>query len=194
MVVSQADLIRMVRIKMNEDPRSDDIATGIGHSGLMLDSVISSVANEEIEKALEVTVFTGFDDLQRLKGEITVKRGVGLLRLPEDFHRLVELKVSGWEEPVTEAEPPTGSGYWRRKSASMSVRGTPSSPRAYIVKDVEGAMLELHPCETGAVVEYGDYVSNPWKVPAGSYYVPDRMIGTVTTAIALKAREIVSQP
>ena len=193
MVLKLLDLIRMVRIKLNEDPSDEGMAAGVGHTGLTLGQVIASVAEEEIRQILEATVFTGFDDLQKLSGEIRVRDGVGRVPLPGDFYRLVELKISGWERPVTEAVGPSDRDYWRRNSASRPVRGTYACPRAYISEDSAGRCLELHPCEQGAEIEYGDYLSNPWLTPADCYYIPDRMAGPVTSAIARRVREIINQ-
>ncbi len=193
MVISLTDLIKKVRIKMNEDPVDAGLEGGVGHSGLTLDQVIASVADEEIERVMEKTVFSGIDDLQKWYGEIKVRDGIGLLAIPHDCYRLVELKISGWERAVTEVSGPADDDYWRRNSASRPVRGTFACPRAYFVENTEGRFLELHPCEQGAEIEYGDYLSDPWLTPAGHYYIPERVVGRVISTIASRAREIINQ-
>lgn len=190
MVIKLQDLITKVRIKLNENPKDEGFTSGVGHNGLTLDQIIASITDEEIRRITELSIFTGFDDLQKLYGPITVRNGAGRFELPADFHRLVEIKVSGWKRAATELTGPENPDYWRRTSISRIVRGTEENPRVYAVEDGTSRYLELHPCSEGAEIEYGDYVSNPMMTPVGSFYLPDRMVPEATSAIAARVREI----
>lgn len=190
MVISLKDLIKKVRIKLNENPEDEGFENGFGHDALSLDRIIASVADEVCEQALDATVFSGFDDIQNLYGEITVKEGYGVLELPADFHKFIELKISGWEIPATTVVLPGEDEYWRKGSVNPSVRGTRGNPRVYLAGDRKKGWLELCPCEPGATVEYGSYLCNPWLTPVGSYYLPDRIVSHITTKIAERVLQI----
>ncbi len=190
MVIALKDLIKRVRIKMNENPVDDGLESGVGHHGLTLDQVIASVADEACERLMDNTVFSGFDDVQTLFGDITFKDGRGRLAIPSDFYRFIELKLNCWETSATDALRPDEPDYWRKDSVNPVVRGSRTSPRVYITGDRKEGWLELHPCPPGAKVEYGSYLCDPWLTPVGSYYIPDRMVAHLVSSVAEKARKV----
>lgn len=192
MVISLQDLVSKVRIKLNEDPRDELLVAGMGPRGVTLDRLIASVADEVITETVEQSIFTGFDDLQKLFGEIKVSDGVGRLELQADFSSLVELRLSCWDRAITTVSSPGEPDYWRRLSLSPVSRGTAANPRAYIVEDESSRYLELHPAEPGAKILYGLYVAIPVMTPVGTFYLPERILPCVTTAIADRVRKILS--
>lgn len=63
------------------------------------------------------------------------------LPLPEDFLRLVRLRMASWAVGVGSAIG-EGSGEWRRRwSAEPSIAGSPASPAAYLEAGDEGPTL-----------------------------------------------------
>ena len=190
MVYSLEELVRLTRISMKEDiaRTGEDFDEG----GLSLDTIIASVMAESVESVVQSTLFTGHDDLQKLDGQLTISGGRGYLELPEDYWRLVNLRLTGWQHDVTEEILPGDERYYDRLSISSLRRGNVYAPRAYQIGGAAGNQLELYPCDKGWHVEYGKYISRPVLTGEGKYFLSDRLLPYVTAEAARRAGAILN--
>ena len=65
------------------------------------------------------------------------------IRVPEDFLRLVSVKMSGWRCCVRRLIMPVDAAWEGQWSAEPGIAGCPERPRAYLVDEEEGLMLRL---------------------------------------------------
>ena len=73
--------------------------------------------------------------------------------LPDDFLRLMSLRLSAWERPVTEILQPTHWLYKLQSQRWEGLRGTPRRPLAFAVADKAGRRcLELYSATPGSEV------------------------------------------
>lgn len=81
-----------------------------------------------------------------------------LLTLPDDFHTLLSLRLSGWDRPVREV---LVADHWLRRLQSPrwgALRGTPERPLAFFTVDDEGRpALELFSTTPNAPVELVEF-------------------------------------
>lgn len=65
------------------------------------------------------------------------------IRMPEDFLRIVSVKMSGWRCGVCRLIMPGDAAWEGQWSAEQGIAGCPERPRAYLVNEDEGPMLRL---------------------------------------------------
>lgn len=88
--------------------------------------------------------------------------GMAILPLPDDFLRMLTVRLSDWERParvITDADPE----YRWQASRFPGVRGNPSRPIAVITQDATGVVAELYASNRPGAVElsYAQYVPMP---------------------------------
>ncbi|MCH5242960.1 MAG: hypothetical protein J1F67_11195 [Muribaculaceae bacterium] len=99
-------------------------------------------------------------DAKRLAPEVSIgPDGVGTLRLPDDFLRLVYVKMNDWSRPVTSVTPFSDPSVSLQYSPWNGVRGTPQRPVA--VMDAASGSLKLFTCGKGSALESFLYVPKP---------------------------------
>ncbi len=192
MLINQKDLISRVRVRLNEDAYDSGMEEMTDQGRLTLDRIIASVLEPETRRIIAETEFTAGDDLVILAGPFSVAgEDCGTIRLPQDFMKLAELRLSSWKRPVLSVIVPEDPEFRRRNSPSAIVRGTSADPRIYLVRDSTGAFLELHPAGSGDTLLYGFYVADPVTSTVGTFRIPARCLDAVVSAIAERVRKMI---
>lgn len=97
----------------------------------------------------------------------------GEMGLPEDFLRLVSLKMAGWSRCVTQVIR-SGDMEWSRQwSAEPGIAGCPECPRAYLVCEEDGMKLRFIGSEDGVdSLESLRVCRAPSPAADGSFHFP----------------------
>lgn len=127
---------------------------------------------------MESEPFDLMDAAGRIDSEIRIdSEGMVTLELPDDFLRLICLKMSDWQRPVTSITTVGNPLFYRQGSRWKGIRGTPEHPVALpgFTTDGKGA-LHLYSSKTGATLEQALYIPRPslsakdeLKVPSALY-------------------------
>ena len=112
--------------------------------------------------ALPAQRITGWRPWPACNGSTADSNGRVVVALPDDFLRLLSLRLTDWESPVTEILAP---GDWRRRLQDRRFRSlgaTTRSPKAFFTSDAEGRRcLELFGSAPGTAVE----IAEGWYLP-----------------------------
>lgn len=92
---------------------------------------------------------------------VTDSQGMVTITLPEDFHRLVCVKMSDWSRAVTEVSPGGTPLSNRQSSRWNAIRGTPQRPVAVMDFNSAGRILKLYSSGKDAKLETGVYIPRP---------------------------------
>ena len=104
--------------------------------------------------------FTGGDPITATP--VPGENGSGWLKLPNDFLRLVSIRVSSWKRSVTEITSRGDPDSLRQESEWTGIRGSRTRPVVTSCFDADGnRCLWLHPFETGDMVEHALYLPMP---------------------------------
>lgn len=167
MLFSVEDIIRDVRITINENANSEALA-GIGDvDTLELDELIrSKVADAAtwVEKRAPVYLLgTGAPFADSLYWDDEAGIGSGYTILPDDFMRLIRFRMSDWKTTVFNAISADDPNYLVQSSEFAGLRGNPERPMCAIVSRPEGLALEFFSCVSGeeCKVDSAQYMPYP---------------------------------
>ena len=194
MLYKTSDILRDVRVSIDENKTNEQLITEGDVDTLMLDDIIRS----KIEEGVRLVV--GAAPLYMLDGGSTFGDAVywrkdysGWVLLPEDFFRLVVFKMSDWERPVYKAITPDSPQYNVQHSRYKGLRGTPQKPVVAICVRQEGRVLELYSCnDNTATVEQALYMPLP-KEDDGYINIPERCYRSAVYEIAALTEASVGQ-
>lgn len=154
MIESVSDLRTLVHIALDEIAGSD------------LDSSFDTALNSEIDEALKTAALELSEELPDALLMPTVvtdssivlssSSAVGSITLPVDFLRLLRLRMTAWDQDVTQLTDPTGNE--AKMQASEWTRGTPQKPVAILGKsatDTDGEHRLLNYYSVPAVTSGG---------------------------------------
>ena len=84
-----------------------------------------------------------------------IENGRGILKLPDDFMRLVSFRMSDWERTVFEAINENDPKYTLQSSRWRGICGNPEKPVVAIVRRGKGKVLEFYSCrdDTASISE-----------------------------------------
>lgn len=100
--------------------------------------------------------------------------GVVSLDCPDDFLRIISLKMSDWRCPVTALSIPSDPDFRRLFSLRDGIRGNPERPVAFLSFANEGKRtLKMLSSKEGARLEIALYVARPTIDSAGYIKIPD---------------------
>lgn len=133
------ELVRRVRVALDELPGVEvdsDFSIGmdleIEHALLTASTELSEELPDVylLPKTLSEAVGTPEDQQIPAAHHITNTDGTGTLMLPEDFLRLVRLRLSSWQQDVREITDPNSNE--ARMQVSPWTRGTPQKPKVIL--------------------------------------------------------------
>lgn len=163
MVYSIQDVMRDVRVCLDQNMMSDALAAEDDMDTLSLDDIVRSKIAEAARRVeTEAPVYYleeghNFGDAMFWDG-----RGSGHVLLPDDFMRLIAFRMSDWERTVYAAISPENPEYARQSSRYKGIRGNVQKPVCAIVNRPEGKVLEFYSCNSHeAYVECGTYLPYP---------------------------------
>ncbi len=201
-----SDIVKAVRITMDENKESESLISDGDVDTLLLDEIIESKIGQAIRIVLASAPLGMLSDcgtqLPDVDTEDIVWRDgtmyVGWLKLPSDFLRLVIFEMDDWERPVFEAITPESPIYNQMYSRYKGIRGTPQRPIVAIVNRLftnnDGntsacRVLEFYTCKSqGAAVEQALYIAKPSvsddEDGDDSYDIPEQCYDSVIYQIA----------
>ena len=162
--VAVADFVKSVRITLDENQTENEyLATSTDN--MELDEIIRAKAVDAVRSVVSeapLWMVEGEDMDIQPSWIHDNQDGSGYIKLPDDFLRLVALKMSGWKIGVNQA---VKEGTQKAlQQTNPFVRGTPAKPVCVEGHDADGNLvLEFYSVPTGqtAMVEKALYVRNP---------------------------------
>lgn len=163
MIYKIADVVRDVRVCLDQNMESDQLVLTDDVDTLALDEIVRSKILEAVVRVhsgaptflLEAghnfgdAIFWG--DLES-----------GWVLLPEDFMRLIVFEMSDWERAVFTAIGPDDPKYALQRQRVKALRGTAQKPVCAIVPRQEGRALEFYSCKSeNAYVKRAQYLPYP---------------------------------
>lgn len=112
--------------------------------------------------------------------------GTGTLLLPDDFLKLICIKMSDWTLPVTRISPvlPIHASRWK------GIRGTPERPSVVLSLNSSGKrVLKIFSSAPSAVMETGLYSPAPVIASDDSLDIPDSLADKLITALVGQLKE-----
>ena len=164
MVYEVKDILRDVRIAIDENKTNEQLIEDEDIDTLMLDDIIRSKIVESVWRTITnapIHLLDGgvpFGDAVYWRNQYS-----GWVMLPEDFMRLMVFKMSDWERPVYKPITAGDPQYQLQFSRYKGLRGNPQKPVVAIVRRNEGLVLELYSCKDNtATVEQALYMPYPY--------------------------------
>lgn len=185
MIFRVADIVRDVRVALDENRTQEQLLSASDMETLSLDELIESKVEEAVadvhQGAPAYMLESGhsFGDHVFRHGD-----GSGHVLLPEDFMRLVSFRMSDWRRRCVSAVSEDSREYALQRGVYAGLRGTPERPVCALILRPEGKVLEYYSCrdEEAAV---SDAVYMPWpRVESGGIDISRRCYRAVVYAAA----------
>ncbi len=169
-------MMRDVRVAIDQNMRSDRLLDEGDEDTLTLDEIVRSKIEEAAQRIVSSAPAHLLDGGKPLGDAVFWGNdGSGRIMLPDDFMRLVVLRMSDWERPVHELLQETDPRYAMQFSRYRGIRGNPQKPVAAIVTRAEGRALEFFACrDRTAHVAQGLYMAWPRVDRSGGIEIPER--------------------
>lgn len=176
MVYDVKDILKDVRIAIDENKTNEQLIEDEDIDTLMLDDIIRSKIVEAVRRTITnapIHLLDGgvpFGDAVYWRNQYS-----GWILLPEDFMRLMIFKMSDWERPVYEPITAADPQYQLQFSRYKGLRGNPQKPVVAICSRTEGRVLELYSCnDDTATVEQALYMPLPKIDDDDGIMIPER--------------------
>ncbi len=163
MVYRVDEIIRDVRIALDENKTSEQLVAEEDIDTLSLNDIIRSKIEEGVRRA-ESQAPAHFLEEGHSFGEAIywADRGRGWTLLPDDFMRLIAFRMSDWERTCHSAISADDSRYQLQSSRYKGIRGNVQKPVCAIVNRAEGKALEFYSCNSeNAYVSRASYLPYP---------------------------------
>lgn len=170
MTYQVADIVKDVRVCLDQNMVSDALA-GIGDvDTLALDEIIESKIVEAVQRVhMEAPYYLLEDGHEILGTDDEFGDAIhwedlesGWVMLPDDFLRLVVFEMDDWEQAVYAAISVDDPEYEKQRSRFKGIRGTAQKPVCAIAVRPEGRVLEFYSCKSnGAHVSRAVYIPYP---------------------------------
>jgi hypothetical protein len=148
--MERSELINKVKTRIDEVSMSGDVIVEVGvENSKPYDSIISELLDES---ALEVLLKAPFYRLNVTNGATSVNASNGRLTAPADFLRLVSLKMSDWQQPVTELA--IAGDEVAKRQANRFLRGGKAKPVGVLSKTNAGYQINYYSSSTHDVEEF----------------------------------------
>lgn len=150
--MERSALINKVKTRIDEVSMSGDVIVEVGvENSKPYDSIISELLDES---ALEVLLKAPFYRLNITSGNPSVYADdtTGSLTLPDDFLRLVSLRMSDWQQPVTELA--IAGDEVAKRQANKFLRGGKAKPVGVLSKTNAGYQINYYSSSSHDVEEF----------------------------------------
>lgn len=199
MVYDVSDLMRDVRVALDMNNSSEQLVLTGDVDTLTLDEVIKEklpLAARIVESEAPHHLLDNgkaFADTIGWRGEIG--KGSGIVKLPDDFLRLVSFQMSDWSYPVTVAITEESPLYAQQHSRYAGLRGTPQKPIVAITQHPTGLHLEFFSCKVGESVTLNRarYIAMP-KINNGSIELCEKLRDAIVHYTAYMVALTVGEP
>lgn len=182
--IDVGDIVKRVRVVMNENGASTKLLEADDVETLALDELIKSkvvAAAREIESRAPMHMVTAqkgqMPELENFNLEEKDGSYVGVVDVTDDVMRLLAIKMSDWERNgrlISEQD----AAYAQQKSKWTGVRGTVERPVAALVHGASGELqLELYSSKSSdATLERCSYISWPEIASDGKISLCERLV------------------
>lgn len=163
MIYQVPDLVRDVRVAMDQNMTGEQLLSEGDMETLALEDIIRSKIEEGVRR-VETGAPVHFLEEGHEFGEAVFwgERESGWVLLPDDFMRLIAFRMSDWERTVYAAISTNTPDYGKQSSRYKGIRGNVQKPVCAIVNRPEGKALEFYSCKSeGASVAVATYLPYP---------------------------------
>lgn len=151
------DLIEEIRVALDQNNTSEALLSEEDIDTLTLDEIIRSkiadAARIVESNAPHRLLDSGKPFGASIGWPVAVGKGRGVIKLPDDFMRLVCFQMSDWERPVLEATEEGSVVADMQHSRYAGIRGNPQRPVAVVAHYSTGLHLEFYSCKSGENVK-----------------------------------------
>ncbi len=185
-VYQVVDIIKDVRIALDQNALSDELA-GIGDvDTLSLDEIIRSKIVEAVKRVHSSASLYHLNQGHNF-GDTLYWKGTGpcgWVLLPDDFMRLIVFQMDDWERAVYRAIDMDSQEFAMQSSRFGGVRGTPQRPKCVLTIRPEGRAIEFYSCKNqSAKVSRGVYIPQPKIDNMGGIEISNRCYEAVIYTI-----------
>lgn len=186
MVYTKEEIMRDVRICLDQNKASETLLQEGDIDTLSVDEIIGSKILEAVERVHSAAPVYLLEEGHSF-GDAVYWEDLesGRVLLPQDFMRLIVFEMSDWERPVYEAIGTTDAEYWLQRQRIKALRGTPQRPVCAIGIRPEGKVLEFYSCKSEeAYVRRAQYMPYPKIDADGGVDISERCYTAVIYTIA----------
>jgi len=160
MIKQVEDILRDVRVCLDQNEADNALISNGDEETLMLDDIIRSKILESVDSVHLAAPYWMLEQGHNLRATIHWEpMECGYTLLPDDFLRLVVFEMSDWERPVHEAISTLSPEYKLQRSRIKALRGTAQRPVCAIGAKPFGKVLEFYSCKTtNATVSRAVYI------------------------------------
>lgn len=193
-----SDIVEDVKIILDENRQSDQLAGTDDNDTLSLDEIIMTRitgAAEEVAKLAPARLLgIGYPFADEITWRYRPGYGPGYTVLPHDFMRLITFQMSDWSRPVTRFITEDDPLYLAQQSRFPGIRGNPQRPVVAIIPDAANLILEFYSCAAGANVHVrkARYLPYP-RVKDGGLEIPKRIYQAILYYTAAQSLVSLSQ-
>ena len=186
MIYQVDNIIKDVRVVLDQNKISDTLAELGDVETLSLDSIIESQIEEGAKRTLaEAPVYLLDGGYNLIRSVYWNENNSGWLLLPDDFMRLIVFEMSDWERAVFSAISVDDVTYKNQSSRFKGLRGNVQRPVCAISIRPEGRVLEFYSSKTqDAVVTRAVYLPYPKIDKYKGINISERCYKAVVYAIA----------
>ena len=163
MIFKIPDILREVRVSLDENGVSDELLRTGDVETLSLDDIIRQKVPEAV-RLVHTAAPTYLLESGNNFGDAVYWGDLesGWVLLPDDFMRLLMFRMSDWERTVYTAISTEDEEYERQRSRFKGIRGTSQKPVCAIALRPEGKVLEFYSCKSEeAEVAVASYLPYP---------------------------------
>lgn len=176
MIYKLEDIVRDVRVCMDENPSSSTLSALGDVDTLSTDEIIRSKILEAVRR-VHLSAPAHLLECGHNFGDAIYwgEMESGWVLLPGDFMRLVVFEMDDWDRAVYHAIGTDDPEYAKQRSRIKGVRGTAERPVCAIAVRPEGKVLEFYSCKSrSAHVSRGVYIPYPMVDEYGGVDMSER--------------------
>jgi hypothetical protein len=187
MIYLLTDIIRDVRVAMDENMVSDSLIKEEDIDTLALEDIIKSKVLEGVRRVEMVAPPFLLEQGHNFDGDAVYWEDLesGYVLLPDDFMRLVCFRMSDWSRGVYTPIEVDDEEYQKQSSPFKGIRGNTENPVCAIVNRPTGKALEFYSCESeDAYVTISTYIPYPEIDEDGGVDISQRCYTAVIYTVA----------
>ena len=164
------------------------------HLDQLIISKIERAAREVASEAQTVDLAPGVPLRTALEWPEGVGRGMAIMPLPDDFLRLLRVRLSDWRRPARIIGDNEPMARWQA-SRFHGIRGNPERPVAVITMQPTGRVAELYASYAGSQVRIHEAIYMPVpRIREHALDFPERLYEQLVERIAVLTANTFQQP